>query len=335
MARGVDQGHTVVGNAGEVEVFRRRYQRLFEGKVERAAAAQVEIEAVETGGDDEIERFVEAFQDFRSPPCGWQGAGHFRREDRAGVELKDAMAARLHETDMGIAALVVAGMEGRAPPPHAPGRNRRRDRRRHARVTERLLDQPSLPGPIGGLGQCLHRAAAALREMRAGRRDAIGGGRQHFDEFSTLAIHLGADSFARQGVGDEDQAMRPAAHAFAARAEPFDVEQGVELDHAALPAEIRGCRRRLRWARESRRQRASQEIDQRRNFFAGGLLGGLIADKTLFDQFRPDFELRLDQENGLGLRRGKRQNLWQDFFQRNEAHVADDHLWRGGKVLGR
>ncbi len=248
----------MVGDAGEVEFLRRRDQGLFERKVQRAAAVQVEIEPIEAGGHDEIERFVQAFEDFRDAPRGGQGAGHFRREDRAGVELKDAMAARLHEANMGLAALVVARMEGRAPAPRAPGRDERGDLSVDSRVAQGLRDEAALPGAIGGFCKSLHRAAAAVREMRAGRRDAVGRGRQHVDEFAALAIHLGADSLARQGVRRENQAIRPAAHAFAARAELFDVQQGVEVNHVALQSEIRDCRRRLQWATGSTRSLSSQ-----------------------------------------------------------------------------
>ena len=102
-----------------------------------------------------------------------QRAGKFGRKNGAGVDFDDAMRSRLHESDMGQAALVVARMESGAPPPGAPGFDQRPDLGfdslwLHAGVAQRLDHQFAFPCGIGGLGERLHGAAAAYGEMRAG-----------------------------------------------------------------------------------------------------------------------------------------------------------------------
>ena len=168
----------MIGDAGEVEFGHRRDQFLLDGEFELAAAANVDIEPVETGGDLKIERFFERREDERKRAQDGQGVGKFRRKNGAGVDFDDAMRARLHETDMGQAALVVARMERGAPAPGAPGFDQRPDLGfdafgLHAGVAQRLDHQFAFPRGIGGLGEGLHGAAAANGEMRAGGGDSV------------------------------------------------------------------------------------------------------------------------------------------------------------------
>ena len=162
----LDQRDAVIGDAGKVEFGRRRYQALLEREVELAAAANVDVEPVEAGGDLEIERLFERREDQRKLAQDGQGVGKFRRKNGAGVDFDDAMRPRLHESDMGQAALVVARMESGASPPGAPGFDQRADLGFdsldvHAGVAQRLDHQFAFPRGIGGLGQRLHGAAAA------------------------------------------------------------------------------------------------------------------------------------------------------------------------------
>ena len=150
-----------------------------------------------------VERLFRAAPE--SPPFRARQAGpsHFRREDRAGVDFDDAMRPRLHEADMGIAALVVAGVEGRAaapapqastsgatdrPPASMPG------------IAQGVDDQAALPVLHRRLAQRLHGAAAAIGEMRTGGRIAVRRRLTDLHQLAAFAVDLGENVFARQSV---------------------------------------------------------------------------------------------------------------------------------------
>ncbi len=63
----------MIGDAGEIEAGRRRDQRLLRFEIQLAAAVNVEVETVQAGGDDNVERLFERAETFRDFLRGVQG----------------------------------------------------------------------------------------------------------------------------------------------------------------------------------------------------------------------------------------------------------------------
>ena len=76
-------------------------------------------------------------------------------------------------------------------------------------VVEEFLDLAALPFQLGGVGEVLILAAAALAKEGAARLDAVGrgaedGGEVALAEVFVVPVDAGADEFAGQGKGDHD-----------------------------------------------------------------------------------------------------------------------------------
>jgi len=91
-----------------------------------------------------------------------------RHQDRAGGDVEQIVAARLH-----VAHRLAAGMQRRPPSAVAMGGEHGVQRRRHMGVAQRVLHQPALQRIVGGGAEMLQRAAAAGAEIAAERVAAV------------------------------------------------------------------------------------------------------------------------------------------------------------------
>ena len=87
-------------------------------------------------------------------------------------------------------------------------------------VAEEFLDLLTFPDELFGVGEVLVLAAAAVGEERALRGDAVRGWDEDCDEIGlaevfVVAVDPGADGFAGEGEGDEDDPAVDAAEALA------------------------------------------------------------------------------------------------------------------------
>ncbi len=94
---------------------------------------------------------------------------------------------------------------------------------------EEFADLAGLPLELFFVGKVLILAASAGAEVRAMGLDAIGRGFDDFDEVGVRAIglispDLGADFFARQGEGDEDDPAIRFCNTGSEVGESFDLE---------------------------------------------------------------------------------------------------------------
>ena len=213
----------MVGKAGEIMRQGNPDKGLGRGFAERAMAFEIDIEAGRRRGDENIERLAGGGQGLRNRARGRQGPVHRSGEHRAGVDFNYLMRARLHESG-GWPALHVACVKGRAAAPGAMRIGEVQDLVRQAGPPQGAGDKIAFPSRIGIRRKRLHRAAAAVREIAAERRDPMRARGQNLDQCAARTIDFGGDCFTSQGIGDKDRAVRALRDAFPARSEPVDGE---------------------------------------------------------------------------------------------------------------
>jgi hypothetical protein len=109
-----------------------------------------------------------------------------------------------------------ACMQDRTPPALTMRVDQIVDRNTHTGLRERLDDEVSLPRAILVLTPVLDRAPTAGSEVRADWLDAIGARFQDCDNLGALALELGLDPLAGQGVRDKYRTERSVCDAVAA-----------------------------------------------------------------------------------------------------------------------
>ncbi len=204
-----DEGRAMVRDAREIHFLGDLDEPLHRRMIERAAAANVDIETGKSRGDDDVEGLCLP----RELICQCAGGGkrliHRRRQYGAGLDLDKFMRARLHETDLHPAMRRGARVKSCAAAAFAMRVNEIADSfDGQARMPNGLDEKPALPGPIRRVRQRLHGAAAAGAVIRTDRQDAVRARRQDFDEMAALAIDFRDDIFASQRIRHEDRAAR-------------------------------------------------------------------------------------------------------------------------------
>ena len=130
---------------------------------------------------------------FRCSPIGARDRGRPVLQgglgDGAEGDLDDLVAARRHVAHMH-GAVGKAHMQGHAPPPVAMGVDERLDRRLDPRLLQGMDERAVLPGLIEAVLHVLRRAAAAIVEIGAERRLALGRGDIDADEMRVRSVAL-------------------------------------------------------------------------------------------------------------------------------------------------
>jgi hypothetical protein len=98
-----------------------------------------------------------------------------------------------------------------------------------AEALEEVADLVVFEEELGGVGEVLVLAAAAIAEVGAGRLDAVGGGAEDFEDAGAgvVFLHLGqfdAELFAGGGEGDEHDELVDATDGIAAVGDGVDGE---------------------------------------------------------------------------------------------------------------
>jgi hypothetical protein len=121
-------------------------------------------------------------------------------------------------------ALHVACVKCRATAPGAMRIGEVRNLVRQAGPPQGAGDKIAFPSRIGIRRKRLHRAAAAVREIAAERRDPMRTWGQNLDQCTPRTIDFGDDCFTGQSKGNNDRAIRALRDALAARSELVDGE---------------------------------------------------------------------------------------------------------------
>ena len=227
----------VIGEAREIMAERETHEALRLVAVQRAVSLEIDVEAGISRRHQNVERLAGRGEGSRERARDARAPAQRRGQHGTFVDLDDRVGARLHEAADGGAGGFRARMEGRAAAAFAMGIDKLFNARLKPRLTQGHDKQAFLPLRVRPERQRLHRASAATCEIAAKGRDAVGAWRPDLDEFSARAVDFRDDRLAGQGVGDRRRRPRPRRDAFAARAEPFDPEPCVEMDHSPAGAD--------------------------------------------------------------------------------------------------
>jgi hypothetical protein len=165
--------------------------------------------------------------------------------DGAERDLHDLVASRGHIAHMH-RAVGKAHVERDPATAFAVGVDQGIERRVDAGLPQGMGKGAALPFLVEAVLHVLGRAAAALVEIGAERRFALGRGGLDRDKVGPRCVPLDRDGFARQGLGYEDGPGLAVRDPVGLRAEACDRHL---FSHGVLPAEILDCRPHPRWAR--------------------------------------------------------------------------------------
>ena len=211
---------------------------------QRPGAAHIDIEAVQGRGDLDVERLADPDQGFGERPGRVERAVETGIEDRAAIDRHDVVRIGSSEPDLEHVVRAEPRMQGHAAAASAMRIDQLRDVAIELRLPQRLDDEVAFPDAIAILLPVLDRAAAAHREVRAERRDALttcGLDRQKMPAVGMARDALNLDGLAAERIGHVDANPIGEGHAVAAMADMIDEKP---FNHVARRGKIRHCRRR-------------------------------------------------------------------------------------------
>ena len=216
----------------QIMLLRNPCQRGCYWRVQRAGAANINIESLVRRRNLDVQRFSAGIERFRDRPSGLQGAIEALCQYRATIDGDDVVRARRRETNLKHVSAAATRMEYNTAPPRAVGIDQIVDRRVDTRLAERGHYQAPFPLAISLRAQMLDGATAANSEMPADWRNPLRARLIDFEELPPvrLAGHcFYFDGFARQRTGDIDRSVAALCNSVTALAETGDHQP---LNHA-------------------------------------------------------------------------------------------------------